>query len=387
MVWWWFGGVPLIGWVTNVLVLPLGSGLVIPLAHLFALSVPFPALTEPIGTALTVAVHALLSLCDVFGPLSVTRSLPPLDLTQGLIVLSACLLLLLCRRWRSRLTVLAASSVLWFGANQALVAREQPRGLLRVSFVDVGQGDASLIDFPDGRLALVDTGQGGRHPAVRELTGLLAARRRSRIDLLIITHGHPDHYGALPQLLDAVEIAEIWLNGQLLTEERDGAMSRLMTEAMARGTKLRFAPELCGSSRSFGGAKLEVLWPCPRYDPGLGLNDNSIAFRLQFGRRAFLFTGDVEREAERLLVASRRIEPADVLKVAHHGSKTSSSAELVAAVGAEFAVISSGAGNRYGHPSPDVIARLRGANARVWRTDVRGGVILSTDGENLELRD
>jgi competence protein ComEC len=282
--------------------------------------------------------------------------------------------------------VLAVSSLLWLGANTALVAREQPRGLLRVSFVDVGQGDASLIDFPDGRLALVDTGQGGRHPAVRELTGLLAARRRSRIDLLIITHGHPDHYGALPELLDAVEISEIWLNGQLLTEELDGAMSRLMTKAMARGTKLRFAPELCGSTETFGGAHLEVLWPCPRYDPGLGLNDNSIVFRLRFGRRAFLFTGDVEREAERLLVESMRIEPADVLKVAHHGSKTSSSADFVAAVGAGIAVISSGAGNRYGHPSPDVIARLRGANATVWRTDIHGGVILSTDGENLELR-
>jgi len=306
--------------------------------------------------------------------------------TQGLILLCACLLLLLYRRWRSRLAVLAVSSVLWLGANQALIAREQPRGLLRVSFVDVGQGDASLIDFPDGRLALVDTGQGGRHPAVRELTGLLAARRRSRIDLLIITHGHPDHYGALPQLLDAVEIAEIWLNGQLLSEELDGAMSRLMTEAMARGTKLRFAPELCGSSRSFGGARLEVLWPCPRYDPGLDLNDNSIVFRLQFGRRAFLFTGDIEREAERSLVASMRIEPADVLKVAHHGSKTSSSAELLAAVGAGFAVISSGSGNRYGHPSPEVIARLRGAKTSVWRTDVQGGVIVSTDGETLGLR-
>jgi competence protein ComEC len=386
MVWWWFGGVPLIGWVTNMLVLPLGSWLVIPLAHLFALSAPLPALTEPIGDALIIAVHVLLSLCDVFGPLSVTRSLPPLDVAQGLVVLCACLLLLLCRRWRSRLAVVVVSSVLWLGADQALIAREQPRGLLRVSFVDVGQGDASLIDFPDGRLALVDTGQGGRHPAGRELRGLLAARRRSRIDLLIITHGHPDHYGALPQLLDAVDVAEIWLNGQLLTEELDGAMSRLMTEAMARGTKLRFAPELCDSSRSFGGANLEVLWPCPRYDPGLGLNDNSIVIRVEFGRRAFLFTGDIEREAERVLVASTRIERADVLKVAHHGSKTSSTAELVAAARAGIAVISSGAGNRYGHPSPDVIARLRDANARVWRTDVRGGVILSTDGENLELR-
>jgi competence protein ComEC len=243
-----------------------------------------------------------------------------------------------------------------------------------------------LIDFPNGQLALVDTGQGGRHPAARELRGLLAARRRSRIDLLVITHGHPDHYGGLPQLVDEIAIGELWLNGQLLTEEEDGAMARLVSSAIARGTRVRFAPELCGGTPRFGGADLEVLWPCPRYDAALGLNDNSIALRLAFGRRAFLLTGDLERDSERLLVTAGRIEPVDVLKVAHHGSRTSTSPAFLSAARPSLAVISSGAGNRYGHPSPQVVARLRAAGARVLRTDVHGGVIISTDGERLEIR-
>ena len=386
LVWWWFGGVPVIGWLTNILILPFGSWVVIPLAHFFALTLSIPAAGEAVGAALTVAVHVLLSLCDAFVPFTVTRRLPPLDVTQGLVVLTGCVLSLIARTWRHRLAVLAVSTILWIGADRALIAREQPRDLLRVAFIDVGQGDATLIDFPNGQLALVDTGQGGRHPAARELRGLLAARRRSRIDLLVITHGHPDHYGGLPQLVDEIAIGELWLNGQLLTEEEDGVMARLVSSAIARGTRVRFAPELCGGTPRFGGADLEVLWPCPRYDAALGLNDNSIALRLAFGRRSFLLAGDLERDSEGLLVSAGRIEPVDVLKVAHHGSRTSTSPAFLSAARPSLAVISSGAGNRYGHPSPQVVARLRAAGARVLRTDVHGGVIISTDGERLEIR-
>lgn len=385
MVWWWFGGVPLIGWLTNVLVLPFGSWVVVPLAHLFALTVWLPDGAGWAAAALTSAVNLLLSICDVFAPLALTRRLPPLDVPQGLVVVSACVLLLVLRGWRRRIQVVVVAAVLWLGADRALVAREQPRDGLRVTFVDVGQGDATLIDLPDGRVALVDTGQGGRHPATRELRSLLAARRRSRLHLVVITHGHPDHYGGLAALLDEMEVEELWLNGQLLVEERDGAMNRLVSSALSRGTRVRFPPELCEQPHRFGSARLDVLWPCPRYDPELELNDNSLAIRVTLGRRSFLLTGDLEAESERRLLDANRIQAADVLKVAHHGSKTSSSPSFLQAARPSIAVMSSGASNRYGHPSPVVVARLRAAGAQVLRTDVHGGVIIRTDGERLEL--
>jgi len=254
---------------------------------------------------------------------------------------------------------------------------------LRVTFVDVGQGDAALIDLPDGRLAMVDTGQGARHPARRELRHLLRARRRTAIDLLILTHAHPDHMGGLEALLDGFSIGEIWLNGQGLVETPPGLLETSVNRALSLETEIRFAPELCETPHEFGGARLQVLWPCPRYDPGLELNDNSVVLEVRLGDVRFLFTGDIESAAEARLVEMGRVRPADVLKVAHHGSRTSSANAFIAAARPRWAVVSSGAGNRYGHPAPQVLRRLRDAGARVWRTDLEGGLALQTDGTTL----
>lgn len=385
MVWWWFGGVPLVGWLANIVVLPLGSWVVIPLAHLFGMSAWIPGIAAPLGAVLVVAVRALLTLCDLLAHVAWSSPLPPLDVAQGLVLLTSCIALLASSTWRQRALVVLMGALLGGAAEAALRARERPESRLRVTFVDVGQGDAALIDLPDGRAALIDTGQGGRHPAVCELTGLLAARRRSRIDLVVVTHGHPDHYGGLEDLLARVDIGEIWLNGQLLTETPDGGFEALLNAALRRGTKLRFTSELCETSSDFGGARFEVLWPCPRYDPALDLNDNSLTLRIRYGRRSFLFTGDLEAAAEERLLERGAIEPVDVLKVAHHGSRTSTTAPFVAAAAPSLAVVSSGAGNRYGHPSADVLARLRASGATLHRTDLQGGLIVVTDGERLRL--
>jgi competence protein ComEC len=385
MVWWWFGGVPLVGWLTNIVVLPLGSWVVIPLAHLYALSSWAPDFAQLPGALLSASVELLLRACEVFSPLAIAKRLPPLDPAQGAIVTLASVGLLVADRWRARLIILVGAGLLWAAAEAALLTREQPHGELRVTFVDVGQGDAALLDFPNGRFALIDTGRGGEHPAARELRQLLAARRRSRIDLVVLTHGHPDHFGGLADLFEEVAIGEIWLNAQLLREERDGAMEALLNRALRARVTLRFAPELCGTIHDFGGARVEPLWPCPRYDPGLALNDNSIVLRVIYGERSFLFTGDIESDAERRLIDIGMVPQVDVLKVAHHGSRTSSTPGFLHAANPELAVVSSGTGNRYGHPSPEVLRRLRAIGAAIWRTDIQGGLIVRTDGSRLEL--
>ena len=131
---------------------------------------------------------------------------------------------------------------------------------------------------------------------------------------------------------------------------------------------------------------MDILAPCPDFSADLGPNDNSFVVRIAYGRRAFLFVGDAERAEEATLLArSGSALRADVLKVGHHGSRTSSSRDLLAAVSPEVAVISVGRRNRFGHPSTTTIEALAAAHAGVWRTDRDGAVTVTTDGDALEV--
>jgi competence protein ComEC len=132
---------------------------------------------------------------------------------------------------------------------------------------------------------------------------------------------------------------------------------------------------------------MEVLAPCPSFDADRGPNDNSFVLRISYGARALLLVGDAEHEAEAALLAGAgdRLR-ADVLKVGHHGSRTSSTPAFLAAVGARDAIVSVGARNRFGHPHASTLANLAAAGARVWRTDRDGAVVVTTDGQSLEVR-
>jgi competence protein ComEC len=146
-------------------------------------------------------------------------------------------------------------------------------------------------------------------------------------------------------------------------------------------------PDVVCGSHELGGASIEVLAPCPSFSSDRGPNDNSIVLRIAFGERALLFVGDSEREEEEILLreAGTRLH-ADVLKVGHHGSRTSSSPAFVAAVAPREAIVSAGCRNRFGHPHPATLAILAAAGARVWRTDHDGAVVVTTDGRTLDVR-
>jgi competence protein ComEC len=264
-----------------------------------------------------------------------------------------------------------------------------PRGVLRMTVLDVGQGDSALIDLPDGKLLLVDGGGfvgSPVDPGRSVILPLLRARRRDHLDIAVLTHPHPDHFLGLATVLREVPVGELWDTGQGRAQGAGPVYAAMIDDLKRRGVPIRGPAELCGPERRFGGAALQVFAPCPSFDPALGANDNSFVVHLRHGARSLLLTGDAESiEEERLLPLGAALR-ADVLKVGHHGSRTSTSRALVEAVKPDVATISCGVRNRFGHPFPGTVAALQSAGVGVLRTDIAGSIQLSTDGAVLGVR-
>lgn len=387
LVVWCFGELPASAVIANVLLLPLASIVLVPLSSVHAavatVAPPLAAITAaPLEAVARAFVGASRAIAALLPPIAI----PPPDVAQGVALAAGCFGVLLVRRRRTRAVVVALSVAGVLLAEAHLRATEPPPGWLRVTALDVGQGDALLVDLPDGSSMLVDGGGGaGPDPGRHVLAPLLWARRRARVDLVVLTHPHPDHHEGLDSLHARVPFGEIWDSGQAQAESPDGPVAAWLERARRRGVPVRGPASLCGRPRTFGGAVVEVIWPCPGYDPGLEPNDNSLVLRVTFGRRRLLLTGDLERRAEAALLASGRRLDADVLKVGHHGSRTSTTPAFLAAVSPRVAVLSCGRDNRHGHPHAEVVARLVARGVTVGRTDRHGGVTVRTDGERLRV--
>ena len=175
-----------------------------------------------------------------------------------------------------------------------------------------------------------------------------------------------------------------WIEG---AAEGAGPVYReLLREARARGIRIRRPAELCRAPRRFGAASVRLLAPCPGFTSGRDANDNSLVLRVELGKRAFLLTGDAEALEEAELVARESASlRADLLKVGHHGSRTSTSLALLQAVSPRVATISCGTRNRFGHPTPEVMRRLESEGVPALRTDRDGGILVATDGQRLRV--
>jgi competence protein ComEC len=262
-----------------------------------------------------------------------------------------------------------------------------PTGKLVATVLDVGQGDSTLVDFPDGSLWLIDGGgfvgspvDPGRSVILPELS----ARRRARIDVMVLSHPHPDHFLGLESVIRETEVGEFWDTAQGLAHGAGPAYARIQRLLRERGVPVKTPAELCGERRR-GGARVQVLAPCPGFRESWGANDNSFVIRVSLGQRAFLFTGDSEHEAESLLLERGAALRADFLKVGHHGSRTSSSPAFLAAVQPRVATMSTGVRNRFGHPHPVTLRSLAERGISALRTDRFGAVRIASDGRSLEL--
>jgi competence protein ComEC len=377
---------PLGGVLANLLAVPVGESIALPLCLAHALLAPWPAAERGCALAATGALRIVRVIARGFaGVTTLSAPVPPPTSWQlALIVLSFATVMFATRGRRGPLlTVICAGILLCeIGARRA----GRPVDLLRVTFLDVGQGDAALIDLPSGAAVLIDGGGLVGSPidtGERVVAPVLRARRRDALALAVLTHPHPDHFSGLTTGLDGSTVGGLWDTGQGEREDVGGAYAALLSKLRARGVPVLRPAAFCGE-HLLGGARLDVLAPCPESLLERDPNDNSIVVRFTYGSRSVLFVGDAERteEADLLRLAPQRLR-ADVLKVGHHGSLTSSSPKFLAAVGATEAVISVGARNRFGHPGPGTLAALRSAGARVWRTDREGAITVTTDGRSL----
>jgi competence protein ComEC len=257
---------------------------------------------------------------------------------------------------------------------------------LRVAFLDVGQGDSTLVSLPDGRHLLVDAGgtptsstfDVGERIVMRALWALGVRR----LDWLLLTHGDADHAGGARAIAGVFHPREVW---EGVPVPRDAGLARLRRESERRG--LVWRQRFAGDSLLTAGVRLRVLHPPPPdWERQRVRNDDSLVVELVYGQVTVLLAGDIGRDVESEV--ARRVRPSGVvvLKVPHHGSGGSSSESFVNGTAPTLAIVSAGAGNLFGHPTPAVIARYRQAGARVLRTDRHGAVFVETDGGRLHVR-
>jgi competence protein ComEC len=242
-----------------------------------------------------------------------------------------------------------------------------PQSRLDVYFFDVGQGDAILVDYGAYEM-LIDGGEGDAG-----ISRLIRQYVDGDLDVVVATHPHSDHIGGLPGVMAAFKVDSFWYNGEGSTTS---IASILMSSAKNECAFMNVGRR--DAQIHLGDVSLKVLNPTFRLSNNA--NNNSLVLKLDYGRIAFLFEGDAEKEAEASIIDSGTALKADILKVGHHGSSTSSSKSYLAKVMPSTAVYMAGAGNDYGHPHSETIASLREVGAAIYGTDVNGTVRIATDG-------
>ncbi|MED1825472.1 DNA internalization-related competence protein ComEC/Rec2 [Brevibacillus agri] len=373
-----------LSWLVNLLATPVLSLLVLPLGYIaIVLALVHPALAAVpvwLTTRLLGWIHEPLYALD--------QQVIPFTYWPHpkwwWLLLYACFLGMLPILWNRgyhRKQDVALCLALFLGL---LVAARQPLAgsdEVRITFLDVGQGDSIVVEIGTGKVYLMDAGGTMRHPAAEPwmekrdpfevgkdvVLPFLMARGIEKIDRAIMTHGDLDHIGGMEALVPRFSFGEVLVNGQV-PEAKEAQIRELFHE--------RGVPITTGTPGQVwsDGPEIEWKWLHPG-ETTLRGNDASVVLQLTAYNKTVLFTGDIERSGEAVLVQNG-LSPVDVLKVAHHGSNTSSTEELLAATAPKAAVISAGVNNRYGHPAVQVLQRLGKYGTTIYRTDRHGAITL-----------
>jgi competence protein ComEC len=271
------------------------------------------------------------------------------------------------------LLLLVGNFFVWY-----VIVREDRQGILTVAFLDVGQGDAIYLEAPNGNQVLIDGGPGKK--VLQELGQVMPFYDRS-IDLVIASHPDSDHIAGLVDVFERFAISGFMESGVISDNQTYGVLKNKVAVEGAKEILARRGQRVVLDD----GVTLEILFP-DRSPENWDTNDASVVAQLVYGENEFLLTGDAPAKIEKYLAEldSKRLR-SDVLKAGHHGSRTSTSAEFVGLVQPQYAVISVGKKNRYGHPHPEVLAILQKAGAEILRTDTLGTIVFKVDTSSLAI--
>lgn len=241
-------------------------------------------------------------------------------------------------------------------------------------YIDVGQGDCEFVEFPDGKTMLIDAGPAD---SADKVISYIERLGYSSIDYVVATHPHTDHIGGMKKVIEHFRIGTVYMPD---AESNTSTYSSLLKAIDKKGKKIKKAK---AGTKIYSGStsQLKVQTLAPVMDSYDSLNNYSVVIKITYGKVRLLYMGDAERESEEQMIKKNYDLSADIIKVGHHGSSTSSSQSFVKKVNAQFAIISVGENNDYHHPHNQVVNRWIKSGAEIIRTDECGDIVVTTDGD------